>query len=54
MRGIAGLGQTTEYGTKYEVRGEIQGPSGRSAQVVSIWMLASDDEAPSFITAYPR
>lgn len=43
----------TEYGQKYEVRGIIQGPSGKRAEVVSAWIILDGEDYPRFITVYP-
>lgn len=45
--------ERTEYGQKYEVRGAIQGPSGKRADVVSVWIVLDGEDFPRFITAYP-
>jgi hypothetical protein len=44
----------TEYGTKYRVSGSITGPNGRSANVVSVWIIMAGDDTPRFVTAYPE
>jgi hypothetical protein len=46
-------GQETGYGRKYEVRGMLTGPSGKSADVVSIWIILSGEDVPHFVTAFP-
>jgi hypothetical protein len=46
-------GQESRYGRKYEVRGMLKGPSGRSAAVVSVWIIPSGGEIPHFVTAFP-
>lgn len=51
--GDATSGQESPFGTKYEIRAPLRGPSGRTAIVVSIWMIRSDAEIPSLITAFP-
>jgi hypothetical protein len=43
----------SEYGQKYVVRGEMRGPLGQNAEMVSVWILRDGDEAPRFVTAYP-
>jgi hypothetical protein len=43
----------TPYGIKYEVRGNLVGPNGQSARVVSVWIIRSGEEYPRFVTAYP-
>ncbi len=45
--------ERTEYGQKYEVRGTIQGPSGKRADLVSVWIILEGEDFPRFITAYP-
>ena len=45
--------ERTEYGQKYEVRGTIQGPSGKRADLVSVWIILEGEYFPRFITAYP-
>jgi len=45
--------ELTEYGQKYEVRGTIQGPSGKRAEVVSAWIILDGEDYPRFITVYP-
>jgi len=45
--------ETTDYGEKYEIRGMITGPSGRSAEIVTAWIVLKGEEFPRFITAYP-
>lgn len=44
----------TEYGTKYEVRGRITGPSGRSAAIVTAWIVLKGEEFARFVSAYPE
>lgn len=41
------------YGRKYEVRGTLTGPSGRQAEVVTIWIVLSGEDVPRLVTAYP-
>lgn len=45
--------ETTEYGTKYEIRGNIIGPSEKSLSIVTAWIIRIDEDFPRFITAYP-
>ncbi|HEX7075607.1 MAG TPA: hypothetical protein VF226_16330 [Hyphomicrobiaceae bacterium] len=44
----------TEYGVKYEIRGAITGPKGRTANVITAWIILSGEDAPRFVTAYPE
>ena len=53
MTAQAKRGQFSEYGQKYEVSGQLVGPSGRAAYFTTVWLLRSDETAPRFITAYP-
>ena len=46
-------GQASEYGQKYEIRGILTGPSGRSAEIVSVWIILSGEDFPRFVTSYP-
>jgi hypothetical protein len=49
----AALGQPSPFGQKFEVRARIQGPSGRVAPLVVVWMVRSTEDFPRFVTAYP-
>ena len=44
----------TAFGTKFVIRASLLGPSGRAAQVRSIWFVAQSGGAPVFVTAYPE
>ena len=50
----ATLRERTPYGQKYEIRATLVGLSGRSARVVSCWMVRSEEDFPRFVTAYPE
>ena len=41
------------FGQPYLVRGILRGPEGRSAGVVTVWMVPIEDSTPRLITAYP-
>lgn len=41
------------FGQKYVVRGMIQGPTGTSARVVTVWIVLAHEDFPRFVTAYP-
>jgi len=43
----------TEFGTKYEIRAELQGPNGVSRMVVSVWIVLHKEDYPRFVPAYP-
>jgi uncharacterized protein DUF6883 len=49
----AELGKHSPYGQKYEIHGTLSGPSGRSAVVLTVWIILFGDDAPQFVTAYP-
>jgi hypothetical protein len=51
--GEAFAGQESRYGQKYEVRGTLVGPSGRQADLVTVWIVMSDAPYPQLVTAYP-
>ncbi len=41
------------YGTKYEVEGELETPSGRTVTVRTVWIIESGERNPRFVTAFP-
>jgi hypothetical protein len=49
----AQLGAATRFGQKYQVHGTIKGPSGRTAAVVTVWIVLNGEDFPRFVTAYP-
>jgi hypothetical protein len=51
--GEATLGQQSEFGTKYEIRGTINGPAGRRAVIRTAWIVNAGEDQPRFITGYP-
>ena len=51
--GEAALGESTEYGQKHEVRGMLQGPSGRVTEIVSVWIILAGQSTSRFLTAFP-
>jgi hypothetical protein len=53
VSGEAELGKDSAYGQKYEIRGTLNGPSGRSAGVLTVWIILSGGDVPQFITAFP-
>ena len=52
--GDAEYGKDSAYGEKYEIRGILTGPSGRSAGVLTIWIILFGTDAPRFVTAFPQ
>jgi hypothetical protein len=45
--------ESSVYGQKYEIRATLIGPSGRGAEIVSVWVVLASEDFPRFITAYP-
>ena len=45
---------TNDYGTFYRVEGDLEGPTGRSLQVVLIWLQWKLDGSFHFVTLKPR
>lgn len=41
------------YGVKYTVPGRIPTPSGRSVNIVTVWIAEPADPRPRLVTAYP-
>jgi hypothetical protein len=41
------------YGEKFEVLCTLVGPTGRSAQISTIWVVRHEEQYPRFVTAYP-
>ena len=50
----AELVEATEWGEKYAIRGEIEGTNGKSARIVTIWIILFAEKHPRFVTAYPE
>jgi hypothetical protein len=46
-------GRKSPYGQKYEIRGTLNGPSGKSASVLTVWIIRFETDIPEFVTAYP-
>ena len=47
------LEEPTPYGVKYVVTGEVATPTGRSARVVTVWIVDAGQSSPRLVTAYP-
>ena len=45
--------EESPYGTKYEVRGRLQGPNGKVLDVVAIWITLRATGETRFVTLYP-
>jgi hypothetical protein len=43
----------TEFGTKFEVQGQLKGPYGTNATVVTVWVILKGEDFARFVTAYP-
>ena len=41
------------FGDKFSIVASVVGPSGRSASLISIWIVDSERSIPRFVTAYP-
>lgn len=46
-------GRESPYGQKYEIRGTLNGPSGKSATVLTVWIVRFESDVPQFVTAFP-
>ena len=44
---------TVGTGRKFTIRAILNGPTGQSSMVVSVWFVPSPGAAPRFVTAYP-
>jgi uncharacterized protein DUF6883 len=53
MEGTAELAERNSFGQKYVVRGRIVGQAGRTANVVSVWIILNDEDIPRFVTVFP-
>jgi hypothetical protein len=49
----ASQGESGAYGEKFEVRGNIVGPTGQEAILVAVWIVLCDEDFPRLVTAYP-
>lgn len=52
--GGAAPGQPSAFGQKVEVNGILVGPSGRSGEFTTVWLLRTGEDFPRFVTAIPR
>ena len=43
----------TPYGRKFTITGPVTGPTGRTANVVSVWIIRDGEDSPKLVTAYP-
>lgn len=44
--------ETNAYGTKYIIATPMTGPSGRSAVILSVWIVRDAEAFPRLVTAY--
>ncbi|MEX2162619.1 MAG: DUF6883 domain-containing protein [Sulfuricaulis sp.] len=52
--GPATPGKPSAFGRTFEVDGILIGPAGRSADVRTVWIIRATEDAPRFVTAFPR
>ena len=45
--------ERTAYGQKYRIRSILEGPAGRSAEIVSVWIILYDETTPRLVTVMP-
>lgn len=46
--------ETSPYGIKYEVRGMLTGPNGRTLHVVTVWIKLEASGRTRFVTLFPE
>lgn len=49
----AEIGERTSYGRKYRIRSILRGPGGRSAEIVSVWIVLEGEAVPRLVTVMP-
>jgi len=42
------------FGRTFEVDGMLTGPTGRSADVRTVWIVRTTEDIPRFVSAFPR
>jgi hypothetical protein len=47
------FGEQTDFGQKFEVKGRIIGPAGKTASIVTVWIVLKGENVPRFVTAFP-
>ena len=45
--------EKSEYGQKFVIEGPMTGLTGKTVQVVTVWVILKGENSPRFITAYP-
>lgn len=53
MDNDASTTELSDYGQKYEIRGRIEGPAGKGAFLVAVWIVLRGEDFPRFVTAFP-
>jgi hypothetical protein len=53
LAGAASEVVPTDYGMKYVIRANLKGPNGKTAALVSVWIVLKQEDFPRFVTAYP-
>lgn len=54
VEGEAVTGQQTSHGQKYIVRGTVTSRFGKSAEVVTVWIVLNGGAFPRLVTVYPE
>mgnify|MGYP006176030415 CR=1 FL=1 len=50
----AELGERTEFGQKYLVRGTLLGPKGLKAEIRCVWIVLHGEQVPRLVTILPE
>ena len=45
--------EANDYGQKHQVRGRLEGPAGKTAVIVAVWIVLRGEHFPRFVTAFP-
>ena len=45
--------EANQYGQKYEVRGSLSAPMGRTVALITVWIVLRGENFPRFVTAFP-
>ena len=52
--GTASPAPPSQFGQKFEVGVTLVGPSGRSGEFTTVWLMRTGEDFPRFVTAFPR